>query len=60
MKNTRIEVVRGGAIAREAQTGRIVSVKTPKGTNRASVATEVVVRGASSKRKDALKRLVNR
>ncbi|MDE4134703.1 hypothetical protein PXK00_16420 [Phaeobacter sp. QD34_3] len=54
------ETVKGGKIGRSAKTGRFVMVSTARGNDKASPLTESVVKGASSKRKEAMKRLVNR
>lgn len=59
-KKLNSETVRGGKIARSAKTGRFVEVRTDSGTSKSTARTVHVVKGASSKRKDALKRLVNR
>lgn len=52
--------VKDGWVKRDARTGRIVEVRTSKGVAKASSKTRVVVKGASSKRSAALKRLANR
>jgi len=59
-KNLISEAVKGGKIGRSAKTGRFVDVQTAKGNSKATAKTSKVLEGASSKRKDALKRLVNR
>lgn len=52
--------VKGGVIARSAKTGKFVSVHTPSGSKKATSKSFSVVKGASEKRKSALKRLANR
>lgn len=54
------ESVKGGRIGRSAKSGQFIEVQTSRGTSKSKAKTERVVREASSKRKDALKRLVNR
>ena len=54
------EPVKGGKIARSVKTGRFIEVQTSKGTSKSRVKTERIVKEASSKRKNAMKRLVNR
>ncbi|AZV76667.1 hypothetical protein EBB79_01315 [Parasedimentitalea marina] len=54
------ETVKGGKIGRDANTGRFLDVQTAKGSSKVTVRTGKVLEEASSKRKDALKRLVNR
>jgi hypothetical protein len=52
--------VKDGWIKREAVTGRFVEVGTSKGTAKASPKSHSAVKGASSKRSAALKRLADR
>ncbi|MGB0658829.1 MAG: hypothetical protein ACPGNV_01530 [Mangrovicoccus sp.] len=60
MATTEKQIVKGGWIEREAGSGSIVSVGTPKGSSFSSDKSKDAVIAASSKRKDALKRLANR
>ncbi|MEL6388301.1 MAG: hypothetical protein AAFR00_13205 [Pseudomonadota bacterium] len=60
MAKTSIKMIKGGSVKREALTGRLVEVRTPNGVSKATVKTQFVVKGVSSKRSSALKRLVNR
>lgn len=59
-KTSAITPVKDGWVKRDARTGRVVEVRTAKGVAKASSKTHVVVKGASSKRSAALKRLANR
>ncbi len=59
-KNSNTTPVKGGWIKRDASTGRFVEVQTSKGVAKASPKSVLVVKGASSKRSGALKRLANR
>ncbi|SFO12861.1 hypothetical protein SAMN04487859_116120 [Roseovarius lutimaris] len=52
--------VKGGYIARSEKTGHFVEVRTSSGAKKATVKTMVTVKGASEKRKSALKRLADR
>ncbi len=59
-KNQRSEAVKGGWVTRSAKSGRFIEVRSASGSSKSTSKTVNVVKGASSKRKDALKRLVNR
>lgn len=52
--------VKGGYIARNAKSGRLVEVGTSAGAKKASEITFATVKSASEKRKAALKRLADR
>ncbi|WP_171179757.1 hypothetical protein [Ruegeria sp. HKCCD8929] len=52
--------VKGGYIARSAKSGRFVEVGSSSGVFKATTKTVSVVKGASEKRKSALKRLADR
>ena len=52
--------VKGGYLARSAKTGRFVEVWTSSGATKAGPKTISVVKGASDRRKSALKRLADR
>lgn len=59
-KIIRASSVKGGFVARDAKTGRFLSVKTGQKTSNAGRISELVVGRTTSKRKDALERLVDR
>ncbi|MEM7101468.1 MAG: hypothetical protein AAF541_24680 [Pseudomonadota bacterium] len=52
--------VKGGYIARSAKTGRFVEVGSSSGVWKSKPKSVAAVKGASEKRKNALKRLANR
>lgn len=52
--------IKGGYVARNAKTGRFLSVETASGKSKASARSRTIVEEASSKREDALKRLADR
>lgn len=52
--------VKGGWVKRDEQSGRFMEVVTSKGATVQSEKSAAVVKDASSKRKDALKRLKDR
>lgn len=52
--------LKGGSIARNAQTGQFVEVCTSSGRQKVSEKTTATIKGASEKRTAALKRLANR
>ncbi len=52
--------LQGGTIARDAETGQLVEVRTSAGRQKASEKTAATIKGASRKRTAALKRLANR
>ena len=54
------EAVKGGWIARNAKTGRFVSVTSKSGTRKSSAASVETMKEIAEKRKDALKRLSDR
>ena len=55
-----VKPVKGGHIARDAATGRFLSVESATGISRASPKSEAAVIDASRKRSEALKRLADR
>lgn len=57
---TIVAPVKGGYVTREADSGRLIDVRTPKGTFKSSAKTEQVVKEASAKHSAALKRLADR
>lgn len=57
LKKTPVE---GGWIARDAKTGQFVSVGTSKGVKTKSLKSEATIKEVSKRRRDALKRLVDR
>ncbi|WP_339950545.1 hypothetical protein [uncultured Albimonas sp.] len=54
------KTVAGGSIRREADDGRVVSVRTEKGVETAAPRSEEAVRAASVRRQEALRRLADR
>ncbi len=54
------ETVKGGWVARSAKTGRFVEAGTVKGISKSSTKTGRVLKEASARHSDALKRLVDR
>ena len=52
--------VKGGYLARSEKTGRFIEVCTSSGATKAGPKTIDVVKGASERRKSALKRLADR
>lgn len=54
------ERVKGGTIARNSKTGRLVSVQSKSGTKRSSSTSVLTMQEIVEKRKDALMRLSDR
>ena len=52
--------VKGGWVARDPRTGRFIAVTSKTGTKKSSASSVTVLKRASEKRKDALKRLADR
>jgi hypothetical protein len=52
--------LKDGYIARNSKTGRFVEICTSSGTHRATEKTVTTIKGASEKRRSALKRLADR
>lgn len=59
-KSTTTSKVKGGRIARDAKSGRFVSVETPDGVSRQSAKSAAAVKEVSAKRSAALRRLADR
>jgi hypothetical protein len=59
-RTTVAKPVKGGWVAREAETGRFTEVGSQSGTYRASQQSEAAIEQASKKRSDALRRLADR